>query len=649
MKKICYGIFLLCFLMAGGFSFAEAPPISIPQNVNSPGDVKPQGSEESNPLSWEQQNQQAPYTILLQEQQVKVHEDGSQDIYNHFKIKIQNPGNDFSWEMPIYYNKDKESVEILNGMLTDPDGKITPNNNPQDVLAYPEFSQYSMLHKKAISFSGTKSGSIVELSFKGKIFKPLINKQFWSEVSYPSAPTKLFKNTFIFPRKMKVNYKEYKIQEKPQITSDHADVSYFFQLEETESFLSGKKFIPPLQELLGAATFSSLKDWRILANWYRQSAKQMIVEDQKINDQVAELIKDKKSEQEKATSIIEFIQDHFRLVPVPFAQSPEFSPTKDVFHNQYADKKDWVLLTKQMLAVAGIKANICLLRNEYEGDPNNELPNPVVFGDIILEVFVDGEKYFVDPVLRGYSLGHLPSTYQAAYLFVITDDQYRFDHIPIYDETKNKVVSHINVFIEPSGNAIYEVENDWGVDVGFPVKEHWRSLTGEAKKQFYDSLDDHYLQGAALMDRKWDGLDDRYESLKSLIRFKKNNAFLLLNDTTMVLNEKPENRFIGFDQEKRKYPIYFPINSVVQNTIVYHIPANFKIDSIPENYDLKNDILEISRTFESPESDKSTIKLTDIYRTKRGSLPKEKYPELQGIWEAFRKNSEKYIILKKTN
>ena len=93
-----------------------------------------------------------------------------------------------------------------------------------------------------------------------------------------------------------------------------------------------------------------------------------------------------------------------------------------------------------MLKIVGIDSNICLFSGEFNGDPQHRLANPSAFDHVLLEVNVDGQKYFVDPLTKGFDLGEYPSSYDNAYVLVIAPDSYQFKNLPVADESFHSVI-----------------------------------------------------------------------------------------------------------------------------------------------------------------------------------------------------------------
>ena len=258
----------------------------------------------------------------------------------------------------------------------------------------------------------------------------------------------------------------------------------------------------------------------------------------------------------------------------------ELHPTNIIFHNRYGDCKDLSLLAKQMFKIAGIDANICLFSGEFNGDPQHSLPNPSAFDHVILQISLEDQKYFVDTQAKGFDLGQLPSSYDNAHVLIIEPQSYHFDHIPVADESFHSVISSSDIMISEDGSADFQVHVQMPVEASQDFKSSWNSTTDSSKQKFFDNLQATFAQGGKITDRNVKGLENRYGPVEFDFKYSSPNAYPLANDMILV-RETQQGDVPDFAEDKRRYPIFVPTNSLIKNRNTYHIPDGLKVDFVP--------------------------------------------------------------------
>ena len=343
-------------------------------------------------------------------------------------------------------------------------------------------------------------------------------------------------------------------------------------------------------------------------------------------------------------AILEFIQDNFRYVSMSLGDhTVDLHRTDEIFKNHYGDCKDLAVLTRQMLKIVGIDANICLFSGEFNGDPQHRLPNPSAFDRVILEVNVDGQKYFVDPQAKGFDLGELPSSYDNAHVLVIAPDSYRFENLPVADESFHSVISTSDITLSDDGSADFQVHVQMPVEASEDLKSSWDPSSDSSKQKFFDNLQATFAQGGKITDHDVKGLENRYGPVEFNFKYAASNVYQVANDM-VLLREEQQGDVPDFSENKRHYPIFIPTNSLIINRNTYHIPEGLKINFIPPDYNLTTDFMQVSTKYTKGDG---TITVESIYHLKRATIPVQGYADVKKFRDELDKKNELYIVLKK--
>lgn len=596
--------------------------------------------------SWEERHKDQPYIALINEYETTLKPDWSYEESYHTRIKIQKEEAKDLGRWPIYYNASRDAVIDIKAYVEAPDGRRYTTVNIEDMPVYDDVTMYHDVRMKLVTLEQVEVGSIIELTVRSTTTQKEIPGQFWGEILYPAIPTKLSKHVFIVPEDKALGIKSYKTRVKPLVERSQGKVIYSFIFENTDPIPADELLMPPLQEILGGTYLSSMKDWRQVADWYRQAVNKATIDDAEITVRALTLTKGKKSQQQKAIAIMEFIQDNFRLIPLVFADNMVLpNPTTDILRARYGDSKDLALLTRQMLKLAGIEADMVLFNSEYAGDPQHGLPSPSVFSGVLLKAKLDGRTYFLDPALKGFDLGRLPSAYDNAPAFVISDEGFAFERLPVGEPQDHAMISRAEVMLEPDGSAEFRVHITLPQETSQSFRESWKKYTDKEKEEFFVNLERGFAKQGRMLDKQISGIDSRYGPIEIDFRYQAPGAYPIVNDM-MLIKEEDQSDIPEFVSDTRKYPVFMPNNSWIKNTNIYKLPDGFKTDTLPPSYSLSVDLMEASVKYQQKEE---TIQVDSSYRTKRALIPTETYPQIKNFRKELAKKNEEYIILKKSS
>ena len=595
------------------------------------------------PSAWEERHQTEPYITLLSEYETKILPDWSYEETYHVRLKIQKEEARQLGQWPIYYNKSREEITDIKAFVETPDGKRLDNTNVSEAQDYPDLVLYSDMKIKVITMPQVTVGSVLDVTVTTKGRKEIPN-EFWQQIPYPAIPTKYSRHTYIFSEKQDLQFKSYKIERQPLVEKKDGMVKYSFIFEQTDGF-QPQEMMPPLEDVMGNLYVGSVKDWKTVADWYRAWTEKNITDDQEMAAKAAELAKNTLTQKDKARAVLEFIQDNLRYVAMDFGDHwVEPHDPVDILKAGYGDSKDIAVLARQMLKSAGIESNMCLMAAEFAGNPQNALPNPAVFQHVMLEMTLDGQKYFVDPQLKGFDFGQHPSCYDNAYVFVIDKNGYRFDQLLTAPEDQHTLITQSEITVTPEGAATFDVHVVLPLESSQSFRKQWAALSPEERNKFFDRLQAGYVQGGTLISHEVKGAEARYSPVKMDLKYQSAQAYPVVNDM-LILKEAEQSDLPTFAEPERKLPMFMPINSMVKTTNVYRIPEGFKLDFLPKDYKLSVDFFEVEVSYAA--GDNNTVTVNSIYRMKRALLPPQRYSEVKQFRAQIDKHNAQYVVLRK--
>lgn len=633
------GFLFLLAVFSSGPSMADNRDVEISKSLTRIQEKK------ATAQTWEGRHSNAPYVALLNEYETKINPDWSHEETYHVRLKIQKESARQLGQWPIYYNKARQEITQIKAFVETPDGKKAESTDIKESDDYPNHPLYSDMKIKIINMPQVSVGSILDITVKTKVLRKEIAGAFWEQVPWPAIPTKFSRHTYIFPQSLDIAYKTYKRDYKPVIKKKGDITEYSFVFEQNDGLIQ-EELMPPLEEVLGNVYVSSIKDWNTVADWMRLLINKNTVDDPLISSKAQKLVKSGMTQKDKARSIIEFAQDNYKYIAMDFGDHMiEPHPTPEVFKAPAIDSKDMALLVRQMLQTVGIDSNVCLMVAEFAGNPQNALPNVSIFQHVLLEMVLDGQKFFVDPQTRGYDFGQHPSGYDNAHVMVIEKDKYRFDNLPVAPQEDHMLVSRSDIALTAQGGATFSVHVQLPLEASQHFRNQWVGATPEEKKKFFEGLQVNYVQNGTLLSHEVKGTQDRYGPVTLDLKYQSPEAYPVVNDM-LILKEAQQSDLPDFSDPKRLYPIFMPINAMIKNTNVYHFPDGYKLDFLPKSYELAVDFARTSTDYTSGGED-NTVTVTGIYRTMRATVGPQQYKKIQQFAVDMAKSNNQYVVLRR--
>lgn len=593
--------------------------------------------------TWEERNADQSFVALIEEHRTVLRDDWSYEVTDRMVVKIQKEDAKELGEIPVEYDRSREEIAEVTAFVTTPDGQRLPYTKLQEMAVYDDMPMYSDVMRKIITLPQVTVGCVIEWQVRRVVKGEPIPGRFWAFVSLPSVPTKAFRDIFVFPADKRIDFRSYKDPLAPRVDRTPKSVMYTFEEQETDEG-ENEEYMPPPYEITGFSMFSSVPDWAVIADWYRGLVAKNTVPDKAIDAAVAKLTDGKTTQADKVRAICEYLQDNFRYVSMSLgAHALEPHPTPEVFANRYGDCKDQCVLARQMLARAGIPSSIALFCTEESGSPKNGLPALDYFDHVMLEATVDGQRQYLDPLMKGYDIGQYHYGYEGGTLFVITDDGYRFETMPVRDERSHYERKDVVETIQPDGSVVREVRSQWDLEFSLETRESWQASSEKEREEFYQSLDEIYTKGGTVAERSWEGMDARYGPIRSYLKFTAPREYPVINDMILI-NAGGEERGEEFTKKERVYPIYFPVNSLNESTTTYHIPPGYRVDFVPEGFSLRLPFIETAKTFAASGD---TVTVSGYTRTRRATVEPDRYREVKDYFNAVAQNKNQYIVLKK--
>jgi hypothetical protein len=364
---------------------------------------------------------------------------------------------------------------------------------------------------------------------------------------------------------------------------------------------------------------------------------------------VNQITKNESTDLGKVKAIYYWTQENIKYIDFEYALGG-FIPREanDVFLKKYGDCKDNSSIMKEMLEVVGIKAHLSWLGTRDIPYDYDTLSSPSVDNHMIL-TYTDDEKnnYFLDATGRFHPLG-LPTSFIQGKQILIENDQenYKLDRIPVVESSVNYRKNDLNVYLN-QGELKGSGSESYGGYCKIDVFNTLERIDNSKVKDFFEQE----LQAGSnkfLIDN-WNDWDDfneyDYENPYEVnYEFHINNYVKTLGDEVYLnLNLNKKALSLRVDKD-RKLPIEYDYKQTYESKVAFTIPDHFNVEYIPEDYELKSDLLDVHISYKQ---EGNKINYIHSITTKYIELNKSQQEEINNMIDQVSVNYKEVISIKK--
>jgi tetratricopeptide (TPR) repeat protein len=346
-------------------------------------------------------------TVLVEQEVDRVYENGTASRFIQESIRINtDQGGKIQRYQIISYSPTRQDLKILRASVLHPDGSVEDATGRFTIPIVEE--QYRLYYDDAneiIEMPSLAPGDIVDLQYKlsDTEVRNMWERHFGNAVALTGLYPKIyFRYEIIADRTISLFFDTPALLGLKHKKKDKKDtVLYSWEASDIPPVLPEPE-MPPLPEIASLIRVSTFETWQEFGKWWWALASQQMVMDKNIREKVAELVKGKKSDEEKISAIFDWVIRSTRYVGLEFGIHG-FKPyrTTEVVARGFGDCKDKATLLYVMLKEAGIDAAIALVRTRGSGEVNPDFPFQFLFDHAIaavpsLDLFLDGTVDYLD-------------------------------------------------------------------------------------------------------------------------------------------------------------------------------------------------------------------------------------------------------------
>ncbi len=335
-----------------------------------------------------------------------------------------------------------------------------------------------------------------------------------------------------------------------------------------------------------------------LYNWYKGLVDSLDNDHSELKPLVSQLVNKDNTDKENVESIFYWVQDKIRYLAFEDGIAG-FKPenAQIVYQDKFGDCKGMANLLTEMLKLAGYQAHLSWIGTRGKKDAYDySIPSLMVDNHMISTLYLNGERYFLDPTEKFVSLGEYAYRIQGRPVMIEQGDSFSIEYVPVstLDKPNHSRISHCSLDLE--GQQIKGLETI--------------TLSGEKKMDFlraYSSIKlndrEEFLYGCFDVSTRVEEYDITISDLSD--RAQPINVQLsYLGKYDLIPSSKGYYFYYDYSEElnnvekDRKESIFFHEKIFKEEIFEFEIPTEFKLSSLPEGLIVENQDFVFSHTYE---------------------------------------------------
>lgn len=592
----------------------------------------------------------ANYINLIDEAKYSIKSDGSWSMTTRYAAKICNERGRSLANVQLPYNSAFEKIKILSARTISKDGAVVDVKPEEirEVSPYSGFAMYSSVKAKIIIMPAIENGCIIDYEWVVEGKHSIMPTHFWTGWYYQTIePTSISRFTLEVPAKFSFNHLSYNSKVVPDLTTskDGKTRTYVWEGRDFDG-VDPEPHMPPLSDICPWFEMSSVNSWNDVAAWYWKLVEPRMKSSPEIERVVADLIKGKDTDADKAKAIFYWVEDNIRYVGLEFgAGAYEPHSAGDVFANRYGDCKDQATLLITMLKLAGVKAHPVLVSVAFRSPASKRLPAPGIFDHAIAVAEIDGKYLWMDSTAEICPFGELPEPDRGKEALVVKSTGGEFVKTPEYTEEGNRISQTSAIKLNVDGGITASV--DW-TSTGasdLSARATYKYAKPNQVKEGIETTAAAVCPDAKLLDYSVEGADNHDNTVKIRYNFEANGwasktgKFLIFRPSLYqgTMSQTP------FSKPERKFDIVFPTTSSDLCETEITLPEGSKIDELPQNLSLKSDFGTYEKTYVLQGD---TLKVSELLVHKAVKVEVARYQEVKKFFEDVIKSQKQQIVLR---
>lgn len=570
-------------------------------------------------------------------------------------ITVLNKQGDKTIDAYVHYDKNVKIKElqalVFNGFGAQI--KKIKKNDFKDVSAVNGGTLYSDSRVKYLDYIPINYPYTIEFTYETESGNTAFLPSFFPVDDF-FVSTESSSYTITYPPDITIRKKESNLEGLDAINEDGAGKIYY-KVNHVTAF-KPEAYGPSFRDMIPKVMFASkqfalegveteVEDWNDFAKWmYNDLIKITHDLPESTISLIRDLVKEEKTNVDKAKKIYQYVQDKVRYISVqvgiggwkPFNAS-------EVDRLSYGDCKALTNYTMALLDAANIKSNYSVV---YAGDAQRSIEKDFVSiqgNHVILSIPNNDETVWLECTSQKLPFGFIGDFTDDRDVLVITPEGGKIQHTKKYTTEEN------TQYIKGS----YTVSKDGIINVNVNVSskgiqyndKYW--LESETKRD----LDEHYKKRWRYVNNininSMDIVNDKDSiEFKETLNFQATNyPKIVANRMLLTVNALNRNTHVPDRYRNRKLPLKIKRGFTDVDEVEIILPQGYKVEALPHIKTIENKFG--SYKAEVLQKDDNTLIYIRKFIIKDGEFPKEDYKNFRSFYkEVSRQDNAKVVLIK---
>lgn len=399
--------------------------------------------------------------ILTDLQDIRVQPTGLSSRFTQLAVKVLTArGVEAFRQMPISYSPDRQEVRVLKARITKPDGSIVDSFQDSDRnINEPWTGMYYDVRMRALSFPALAPGDVLELQWKvDDTATDNLLSDYWGDVESVQGvyPKVRYQYTVHMPAGRELYWNQEQQPAWLKMALDKAKdgkLEYRFNAEKVPKLVP-EPMMPGLAEITTVLHISTYKTWNDVGRYYWGLVRDQLVPNEELKRTVDKVLNGipRKDERKVVQALYGFVVTNTRYVALEFGIHG-YKPYRvdKVLARKFGDCKDKASLLVAMLKLAGIDAQLVLLRMRHLGQLASTPASLAAFNHAI--AYVPKLNLYLDGTAEFHGSLELPSADRLANVLVIDPNGARALVTPEAAPDDNLTQVNMDVTLKADGSA----------------------------------------------------------------------------------------------------------------------------------------------------------------------------------------------------
>jgi hypothetical protein len=514
-------------------------------------------------------------------------------------VTVLNKNGDSEAETVLFYNKNTV-VKYAKGVIYDADGKMINKFTLSNFSDHSAVSNISLFEDDRVKrFEPTARAYPYTISCEYEIrSKQNLMIPDWYASHTPDVAVEQNSYTFICKPEDKIRVKSFNYTGEPQVVTSEKFKSQTWAVKNlaafkpepyapsTDNYLTSVKIAPEEFNYYGHK--GKYQNWEELGKWiYDELIKNRQTLSAEAIDEIKNLVKDLKTDKEKARKVYEFVQKKTRYISVQVGiGGNQPMQANEVHQLSYGDCKALVNYTQSLLKVLGIPSWYCIVNaGNFKKDMEREFASMNQGNHIILCLPLKSDTTWLECTNQDIPFGFLGDFTDDRTVLACREEGGKILKTPALSVQMNRQDRKAELTLDDEGNITGTIKtsfsgaqyDNYAQFINQPAKEQLKLL-----KQVYD-IDNINFDNFKLSQDKGNEPSTNESLLLNIQKYapKTNNHIYL------VLNAFNKKRTIP-EVKNRTLPVFVNRGYTDLDEIVYNLPKDLSVEYMPKDVEIKN-------------------------------------------------------------